>query len=136
MIRRPPRSTRTDTLFPYTTLFRSTALGSDFGSRIARVHHRRNGFGYGAGVGGVAPTYERTHGHRERGTRIAWVGAKYPPAIGSDVGLRIGRVHPRRNGLGHGQGVGGRSPPHEAHAGHRRWGKRHKARRTEHPPQK
>src|SRR3546814_18218258 len=27
MIRRPPRSTRTDTLFPYTTLFRSTVLG-------------------------------------------------------------------------------------------------------------
>src|SRR3546814_4777170 len=25
MIRRPPRSTRTDTLFPYTTLFRSRA---------------------------------------------------------------------------------------------------------------
>src|SRR3546814_5468551 len=30
MIRRPPRSTRTDTLFPYTTLFRSAA-GSSFG---------------------------------------------------------------------------------------------------------
>src|SRR3546814_14613321 len=28
MIRRPPRSTRTDTLFPYTTLFRSTWLAS------------------------------------------------------------------------------------------------------------
>src|SRR3546814_21105028 len=27
MIRRPPRSTRTDTLFPYTTLFRSVAIG-------------------------------------------------------------------------------------------------------------
>src|SRR3546814_18846153 len=27
MIRRPPRSTRTDTLFPYTTLFRSLAFG-------------------------------------------------------------------------------------------------------------
>src|SRR3546814_15944171 len=26
MIRRPPRSTRTDTLFPYTTLFRSVVL--------------------------------------------------------------------------------------------------------------
>src|SRR3546814_9709807 len=26
MIRRPPRSTRTDTLFPYTTLFRSVGL--------------------------------------------------------------------------------------------------------------
>src|SRR3546814_3195149 len=31
MIRRPPRSTRTDTLFPYTTLFRSAA--------DARQHH-------------------------------------------------------------------------------------------------
>src|SRR3546814_14374965 len=28
MIRRPPRSTRTDTLFPYTTLFRSLASGT------------------------------------------------------------------------------------------------------------
>src|SRR3546814_1796380 len=27
MIRRPPRSTRTDTLFPYTTLFRSSGIG-------------------------------------------------------------------------------------------------------------
>src|SRR3546814_1990088 len=29
MIRRPPRSTRTDTLFPYTTLFRSAAHPRD-----------------------------------------------------------------------------------------------------------
>src|SRR3546814_11897141 len=42
MIRRPPRSTRTDTLFPYTTLFRSgryrqaDALG-DLGGGLARV---------------------------------------------------------------------------------------------------
>src|SRR3546814_9933136 len=28
MIRRPPRSTRTDTLFPYTTLFRSVVLAA------------------------------------------------------------------------------------------------------------
>src|SRR3546814_12295068 len=33
MIRRPPRSTRTDTLFPYTTLFRSPIEG-----RYERVH--------------------------------------------------------------------------------------------------
>src|SRR3546814_2677997 len=32
MIRRPPRSTRTDTLFPYTTLFRSFARGE--GGRV------------------------------------------------------------------------------------------------------
>src|SRR3546814_6812900 len=31
MIRRPPRSTRTDTLFPYTTLFRSLALAAQGG---------------------------------------------------------------------------------------------------------
>src|SRR3546814_4983971 len=30
MIRRPPRSTRTDTLFPYTTLFRSNAAQKAF----------------------------------------------------------------------------------------------------------
>src|SRR3546814_999316 len=31
MIRRPPRSTRTDTLFPYTTLFRSVRLRHHLG---------------------------------------------------------------------------------------------------------
>src|SRR3546814_19034039 len=31
MIRRPPRSTRTDTLFPYTTLFRSPGADKDIG---------------------------------------------------------------------------------------------------------
>src|SRR3546814_3459171 len=36
MIRRPPRSTRTDTLFPYTTLFRSTGRFS----RRPRRHPR------------------------------------------------------------------------------------------------
>src|SRR3546814_7715351 len=30
MIRRPPRSTRTDTLFPYTTLFRSNPADPDY----------------------------------------------------------------------------------------------------------
>src|SRR3546814_1088887 len=29
MIRRPPRSTRTDTLFPYSTLFRSEVINND-----------------------------------------------------------------------------------------------------------
>src|SRR3546814_6803042 len=36
MIRRPPRSTRTDTLFPYTTLFRSDAHAMLF---IPEVNH-------------------------------------------------------------------------------------------------
>src|SRR3546814_14507355 len=41
MIRRPPRSTRTDTLFPYTTLFRSYGPSEDALSlehaRVARL---------------------------------------------------------------------------------------------------
>src|SRR3546814_15744288 len=32
MIRRPPRSTRTDTLFPYTTLFRSIVTKDEYGA--------------------------------------------------------------------------------------------------------
>src|SRR3546814_3806398 len=36
MIRRPPRSTRTDTLFPYTTLFRSDYIGAAIAKRFAR----------------------------------------------------------------------------------------------------
>src|SRR3546814_17277540 len=35
MIRRPPRSTRTDTLFPYTTLFRSADAYSHIGMKLA-----------------------------------------------------------------------------------------------------
>src|SRR3546814_13242320 len=37
MIRRPPRSTRTDTLFPYTTLFRSRGAGSR-GTEVRNAH--------------------------------------------------------------------------------------------------
>src|SRR3546814_1821782 len=37
MIRRPPRSTRTDTLFPYTTLFRSPMVEQ----RGQQARHRR-----------------------------------------------------------------------------------------------
>src|SRR3546814_8917335 len=36
MIRRPPRSTRTDTLFPYTTLFRSHDRGPRFFDPLPR----------------------------------------------------------------------------------------------------
>src|SRR3546814_14170667 len=37
MIRRPPRSTRTDTLFPYTTLFRSGCRSAPGLGGVARV---------------------------------------------------------------------------------------------------
>src|SRR3546814_5154105 len=37
MIRRPPRSTRTDTLFPYTTLFRSKERGKVLGLVLPQI---------------------------------------------------------------------------------------------------
>src|SRR3546814_3669960 len=47
MIRRPPRSTRTDTLFPYTTLFRSNI-------RRIEILRGSNSIAYGSqAVGGV-----------------------------------------------------------------------------------
>src|SRR3546814_16244921 len=48
MVRRPPRSTRTDTLFPYTTLFRSPARRRGVGPRVAE---RPRAFRGAAGCG-------------------------------------------------------------------------------------
>src|SRR3546814_14189833 len=58
MIRRPPRSTRTDTLFPYTTLFRSVlehvlfepavaGNAQGFGARVDRDELGQEGNGFG-----------------------------------------------------------------------------------------
>src|SRR3546814_10838937 len=76
MIRRPPRSTRTDTLFPYTTLFRSlegaarrlvlrAALRASGERRRAGHHdqreHGEEGEGGGPAVGGDEGLAERHH---------------------------------------------------------------------------
>src|SRR3546814_3389532 len=56
MIRRPPRSTRTDTLFPYTTLFRSprAAVHGDGRARhFAGAHAVRVQLGQRRGLGAV-----------------------------------------------------------------------------------
>src|SRR3546814_10154866 len=56
MIRRPPRSTRTDTLFPYTTLFRS-------GLPRPRRHLPGRGRGVVGGRPGAHPGGARAHRH-------------------------------------------------------------------------
>src|SRR3546814_6094213 len=47
MIRRPPRSTRTDTLFPYTTLFRSGRYDGRDGEAVRRTRRQALGCGIG-----------------------------------------------------------------------------------------
>src|SRR3546814_12502074 len=56
MIRRPPRSTRTDTLFPYTTLFRSRRQDRQKGrfSRTGPAHNRR--WHHASGKGAMTKT--------------------------------------------------------------------------------
>src|SRR3546814_13515574 len=73
MIRRPPRSTRTDTLFPYTTLFRSLlylaqnmleqiALGIGVGLFQPKLVHQRHHLGqHGRLVDGEADLGHEAH---------------------------------------------------------------------------
>src|SRR3546814_17079626 len=56
MIRRPPRSTRTDTLFPYTTLCRSLVAGLPRGDVVV-------GAGQGEDVGGDLLEVDRCTAH-------------------------------------------------------------------------
>src|SRR3546814_12748431 len=67
MIRRPPRSTRTDTLFPYTTLFRSRIYRARI-FRSDRTLCRR----YGLEHAGLAISMEDEDGEKEirRGWQI------------------------------------------------------------------
>src|SRR3546814_9233326 len=87
MIRRPPRSTRTDTLFPYTTLFRSVEQHLADAGRIAQ------------------PAVGEAFGDLDHQLDAAVVGARrqqFADALdqlaehegnGLDVKLEIGRAH-------------------------------------------
>src|SRR3546814_2916370 len=57
MIRRPPRSTRTDTLFPYTTLFRSTDFDA-YEEKLGQFIHRTGLL--------MKPVYDRARADRQR----------------------------------------------------------------------
>src|SRR3546814_1462761 len=69
MIRRPPRSTRTDTLFPYTTLFRSIIVLIDAAGRQVAVQ-QASGDGGGAGGKRIGRGFARDHIH-PGGQRLA-----------------------------------------------------------------
>src|SRR3546814_1131624 len=62
MVRRPPRSTRTDTLFPYTTLFRSVVI--DDGRYDPKIlAHVREEIQAGLGQWGRASLADRSEEH-------------------------------------------------------------------------
>src|SRR3546814_19516799 len=84
MIRRPPRSTRTDTLFPYTTLFRSFCYSSfHHGTALSTPSTLRSGLG---GALGHLGSQARHHGHR--------AGEDLPPSCHSRAGPRsLGETH-------------------------------------------
>src|SRR3546814_14150398 len=87
MIRRPPRSTRTDTLFPYTTLFRSQDRARRHPRRDDGLGRFRRGFGRQAPHGaGRRPV------HRETADR----GVPRTDGVGRDrrdPGYGRGRAH-------------------------------------------
>src|SRR3546814_1316081 len=92
MIRRPPRSTRTDTLFPYTTLFRSPPVDRDrlAGQIIAAVREQED-------------KEILKLGHRAETTQRHGVGARRARSgVGDGVELlprAFGGAGPRRGGV-------------------------------------
>src|SRR3546814_3694621 len=69
MIRRPPRSTRTDTLFPYTTLFRSEGAEIHWGDETALVNTDVRGRSFAPK--GKAPVVMAVGGTRQKLSMLA-----------------------------------------------------------------
>src|SRR3546814_20009206 len=115
MLRRPPRSTRTDTLFPYTTLFRSGAVASGqlalaLAQRVEAAHDLGSGEEAGLAQARLAPVLQETTealaAHRAvgpeaeaqiylRGVVVAHgtdTGSGLARATGVAVGVEIGRA--------------------------------------------
>src|SRR3546814_19296211 len=102
MIRRPPRSTRTDTLFPYTTLFRSLshAVRADQGDVL--THEGKDRFClFEGGLGAADHDGERGRLGADLAAgdrRVEVVAAELIDLLGEDFGLdrrdrEIGRAH-------------------------------------------
>src|SRR3546814_15961073 len=107
MIRRPPRSTRTDTLFPYTTLFRSRLCGGDprrateaedrgGGARAPRRHLPQ--LGLHPDQGAAALGRDLPHHAARRRLWPEGIERRLRPGAGGEalarrVGPEIGRAH-------------------------------------------
>src|SRR3546814_11836134 len=81
MIRRPPRSTRTDTLFPYTTLFRSVDEADPASANQPTHEIRRLGWPHQpssahSNAGSMKPTQPTRASQPTKS--VGWVGSTNP----------------------------------------------------------
>src|SRR3546814_15740273 len=105
MIRRPPRSTRTDTLFPYTTLFRSAGAGP-------RARRRRGDAGDRRGSRDGAPDAGGRRVRRQSGAsggRTGGVARRPAHAAGAARLLAARGSAPRSLSLGRSRADGGQT---------------------------
>src|SRR3546814_19099270 len=100
MIRLPPRSTRTDTLCPYTTLFRSPGSLPRRGCHAALQASAAEGRGHLAqGVRrriaalGAQPTAEGAHRHLHQNFDWSRVAEEARRACGTAIGARLEPDH-------------------------------------------
>src|SRR3546814_11570905 len=95
MIRRPPRSTRTDTLFPYTTLFRSLLCLVATPASAERIKDLGNfagirtnqlvGYGIVVGLNGTGDD-NLEYTIQSRKSAIARFGVVIPPNVKAKIG--------------------------------------------------
>src|SRR3546814_19253097 len=108
MIRRPPRSTRTDTLFPYTTLFRSARAeqrgrcqgdwGAGPGDPALDRHHHTPATGAFAGPASRRPCTHRYNAGNTR--RVSKVEEMTPPITTVAKGRCTSPPAPTLNAIG------------------------------------
>src|SRR3546814_6779243 len=90
MIRRPPKSTRTDTLFPYTTLFRSSTRRSGLAADRANIQNWRRRLSINSG--------HQTHGFLDGDFVEGIHGHLYVPQVDT---VAVGAQTDANDGVGH-----------------------------------
>src|SRR5881296_4093748 len=90
LMRRPPRSTRFCTLFPYTTLFRSPAGSVD----LVDSDLRRDLVGFGEGRKGRSEEHtSELQSHSNSSYSVFWLKKKNETTTGNQVARQIGDAH-------------------------------------------
>src|SRR3546814_13311685 len=106
MIRRPPRSTRPDTLFPYTTLFRSVPVAGAAWALVALRHvHAEIG-----GHGRIGRVLHRDLADSAPPGALALVERRDDRGVEVDAGAEVAKSGPRLHRRMLGIPVGGEGP--------------------------